>query len=152
RNGDWQQALDACRRSRQLVIQGNYTTAYAAQNLTIEAMALFQQGQQAEARAAYHRAAEIVSQIYPYAPGYLGSYWVDWIIYEPTRREAADLLGIHDEPFSRQALARAQAAAADGDWETSAKEFGKVCRSSGTNSNLWQHAAAALLFAEDYSG
>src|SRR5207249_12124781 len=51
-----------------------------------------------------------------------------------------------------RALAHAVAAAESGDWKAAAPEFVAVCRSSGTNSNLWQRAAAALLMAEDVEG
>ncbi|HEY2892563.1 MAG TPA: hypothetical protein VGJ16_00060, partial [Pirellulales bacterium] len=152
RAGQWQEAVEACQRSRDLAARQSLTGNYRAQALAIEAMALHRLDRNVEARAAYYLAAETSQGNFPYAPGHLGVNWVDWVIYELARREAAEVLGIHDEPYSRAVLARANAAAADGDWKSAARDYVRLCRSGGTDSNQWQKAAAALLLAEDGQG
>jgi tetratricopeptide (TPR) repeat protein/tRNA A-37 threonylcarbamoyl transferase component Bud32 len=150
RRGDRQEALNACRRSRELVKQGNFRTAYTAQNLVIESMAYWRLSKQTEARAAYYESSRINSSLYPYAPDYLGPNWIDWIIYEPVRQQAADLLGIlADVPTDADHTA---STAADGDWKTAARDLVAASQRSSADSVAWMNAAVALILADDMDG
>ncbi len=63
RAGDWQGALNWCRKSRELTDRKHW----AAQNLMVEAMALYQLGNTQEARAAYDTAVGNMHELFPNA-------------------------------------------------------------------------------------
>jgi tetratricopeptide (TPR) repeat protein len=92
RAGDFHGALEWCQESRALEAQRSSHHPYLATNLIIEAMAWYQQGNPAEARAAFDESARLIEQSFPNAPVDLGSDWFDWLAYDLLRREAVGLL------------------------------------------------------------
>jgi len=94
RAGDFQSALDWCRRSRDLESTRTDSSSYLATALVIEAMALSRQGKPAEALAAYNESVEMIQRHFPNAPVDLGAYWFNWLMHEVLRREAAQLLNL----------------------------------------------------------
>jgi tetratricopeptide (TPR) repeat protein len=88
----WQEAVQWSRDSRSLPQAAH--SYHIAQNLMLEAMSLHHLSQPQEARQAYDEAITIMNQSFPYAPHYLGHDWIDWLLFEPLRSEAAELLGV----------------------------------------------------------
>jgi serine/threonine protein kinase len=93
RAGDFQGTLEWCQSSRDLEAQRNNHPPYIATNLIVEAMAYYQRGNPAEARAALDESSQLIEQSFPNAPENLGSDWFDWLLYNLLRREAVELLG-----------------------------------------------------------
>jgi tetratricopeptide (TPR) repeat protein len=121
---------------------------YIAQNYVLEAMAHHQLGQTTEARNAYEMAAR--EGMYPFAPQYPSSIWIDWLTYEINRQEAAKLLGVTDNSDWPQSPARARALAAAGDWQAAATEMARACTSPAANSLDFIAAGTLLARGEDH--
>jgi serine/threonine protein kinase/Flp pilus assembly protein TadD len=90
RLGKWQEAVQWSRDSR----SNSTTPHHIAQNLMLEAMSLHHLVKPQEARQAYDEAIAIMYKSFPYAPHYLGPDWIDWLLFEPLRSEAATLLNV----------------------------------------------------------
>ena len=94
RAGDFQGALEWCQESRDWEAQRSNHPPYLATNLIVEAMAWYQQGNLAEAQAAFDESARLIENSFPNAPVDLGSDWFDWLMYDVLRREAVELLDL----------------------------------------------------------
>ncbi len=152
RTGDYAATLALCRQNLAVERDRDTWGYYEIHHRLIEAMSLAQLGRGAEAEFSYCAACRLADAKAPQREHYPGGTWVDWAIFEVTRREAEKTLGLPANPAWREVAKRAVVHLSRGEHEQAASAFAETCAAPGSDSTAWMHAAAARLIVDDQAG